>query len=349
MVREGAGKRLKAKQTSSEITSGVEERIVEVSLKHPDYGARRLVALLEEEGFLLMASTVYTILKRYNLQNRILRLSKLEEQCSAGTDPAPASATPPTAEKQDHLPAHGTERTPQPRISPAIKAPKKSNPRPPWSLSVPNLILLGIIGYFWFSAIGNFLQARHEQPTLSTKPEPTQTAPKSEVSIRPLEDYSIITERNLFGTASKDEDSTALEEINLEELPPAGKDLGLKLLGTVSSDMPGMRVAIIEEQTAHKESMFREGEQVGQALIKKIFRNTVIINASNGDLILSINLEEGKGKDTPAINETGREKKIEKRKRPRRAKRTINRTGTRDRQRIRKQRSKRSAAFAQTQ
>ena len=70
----------KSKRTATKITDTVEARIVDLSLKHPDCGASRLVPLLEQEGIVLNASDVYAILKRNNLQNRTLRLSKLEEQ-----------------------------------------------------------------------------------------------------------------------------------------------------------------------------------------------------------------------------------------------------------------------------
>ena len=59
----------KPKKTVPEITQAVEARIVELSLQHPDYGASRLVDLLEQEGIFLTDSEVYTILKQNNLQN----------------------------------------------------------------------------------------------------------------------------------------------------------------------------------------------------------------------------------------------------------------------------------------
>ena len=45
-----------AKKILPDISPGVEERVVQVSLKNPDYGTNRLVPLLEEEGVLLDAS-----------------------------------------------------------------------------------------------------------------------------------------------------------------------------------------------------------------------------------------------------------------------------------------------------
>jgi hypothetical protein len=58
---------------------GVEERIVEYSLKHPTYGKDRLPLQLRFEGIITSASTVERVWKRYHLENRFKRLLKLEE------------------------------------------------------------------------------------------------------------------------------------------------------------------------------------------------------------------------------------------------------------------------------
>jgi general secretion pathway protein C len=68
------------KKPSAKILDKVAERIVEVSLKNPESGARRLVAELEKKKIVVSASTVYTILKRNGLQTRKRRLAQLEER-----------------------------------------------------------------------------------------------------------------------------------------------------------------------------------------------------------------------------------------------------------------------------
>ena len=133
------------KKTVAKIPFGVEERIVEVSLKHPDYDACRLVPLLEQGGTQVSASVVHAILKRNDLHTKSKRTAKLEAQHSAETSPEQSDSTLPRAEQQDHAPADTAETKYRTRISPSIKALKKTNPRSPWSLSVPNLLLLGII------------------------------------------------------------------------------------------------------------------------------------------------------------------------------------------------------------
>jgi general secretion pathway protein C len=72
----------------------VEDRIVEISLQNPDYGAGRLTPLLQQEEIFVSSSAVYTILKRNNVENRQKRLLKLEERQALETSPAPAVEGP---------------------------------------------------------------------------------------------------------------------------------------------------------------------------------------------------------------------------------------------------------------
>jgi general secretion pathway protein C len=283
----------KSKKTATEIAQAVEDRIVEVSLHNPDYGARRLVPLLAEEGILLTTSEVYTILTRNGLQNRTLRLSKLEEQPAVDMVLELADTLEPQAEEPDPVPAHTIEVTPESPKSPAIKSSSKSKARRPWSLTVPNLLLLAIVGYFWVSAAANFLQAGRE-PGLLPQLVPTKANLKPQAAVRPLEDYNIIVERNLFG-GSKEEGSATQEEISLEGLPVALKVLGLKLVGTVVGDDAAVNLAIIDNQSTRKQELFHEGDRVGEALVKKILRNKVVLNTGSGDEVLTMEPEEKAG------------------------------------------------------
>ena len=57
-------------KASVKITAKAEERICEISLQHPDFGAQRLLPLLKQEKITITASAVYRILKRSGLENR---------------------------------------------------------------------------------------------------------------------------------------------------------------------------------------------------------------------------------------------------------------------------------------
>ena len=75
-------------KAASRLSKKAEERIVKVSLQNPDFGAKRLLPLLQESGIDASTSKVYSILKRQGLQTRKLRLARLDEL--RGTEDAPA-------------------------------------------------------------------------------------------------------------------------------------------------------------------------------------------------------------------------------------------------------------------
>ena len=99
--RDARLKRLKEKATkpaqapkasTADITPGVEERIVEISLQNPDFGAKRLLPLLEESGIDVSSSKIYSILKRQGLQSRELRRARIEELRLTEDTPTPEDA-----------------------------------------------------------------------------------------------------------------------------------------------------------------------------------------------------------------------------------------------------------------
>ena len=65
------------KKFPSRISNRVELRIIELSQKNPDFGARRLTALMKSEKIGVSESTIYNVLKRHDLQTREKRLAKI--------------------------------------------------------------------------------------------------------------------------------------------------------------------------------------------------------------------------------------------------------------------------------
>lgn len=278
-----------SKKAATEITETVEARIAEVSLQNPDYGASRLVPLLKQEGITLTNSAVYSILKRNNLQNKSLQLSKLEEQGAAEMIPDPEDLEPPEEEPAT-VPAHTIETTPEPPKSPVIKSLSRLTGRRFWPYTLPSLLVLVLVGYFLISAAANLLQAGRE-PVPAPQPAPGEAIPKAKATVRPLEDYNIIYERNLFG-ASEGHAPAPQEEISLEDIPTAEKNLGLKLIGTVAGDDPVTSFAIIDNKKTRKQELYHEGDKAGEVLIKRILRNKVIVDAGRGEELLTLELEE---------------------------------------------------------
>jgi type II secretion system protein C len=283
-------KKEKPKKNATEISPGVEERVVAVSLENPYHGPQRLVPLLEEGGTFLTASTVYTILKRNNLQNKSLRLSKLEEQRTSEIVAEPAITIEPTEEEPAPISAHTVEIKPEPSKSPAIKSLSIFRDRRFRSYALPSLLVLGLVGYFCISAALELLRAGRE-PVIEPKPAPAEAISKGETIVRPLEDFHVIYERNLFG-GSQGQISVRQEDVSVEDVPAADKSLGLKLVGTVAGDDSATSFAIIDNIKTRKQELYHEGDRAGDVLIKRILRNKVIVDAGRGEELLALEFEE---------------------------------------------------------
>jgi general secretion pathway protein C len=72
------------------------------------------------------------------------------------------------------------------------------------------------------------------------------------------------------------------------DLPLAGAELGLKLIGTAVGNAAGRSVAIIENQPNRVQGAYRVGDRVGELLIKEIQFRYVIIGTGSSDVILAM-------------------------------------------------------------
>jgi len=97
-----------------------------------------------------------------------------------------------------------------------------------------------------------------------------------------LEAFSVIWERNLFGTVEKKEEQ---RDIDVAELKPTR--LNLALLGTVTDTGPG-GFAVIEEKDAKRQDLYRVGDTVATAKILRILRGMVVLRVGTQDEILSM-------------------------------------------------------------
>ncbi len=95
--------------------------------------------------------------------------------------------------------------------------------------------------------------------------------------------YKAITKRNIFG--SREETSEEIQTEEIENLQPTS--LKLALLGTVSGNRKNA-FAVIEEIDKKTQALYRVGDNVQGALLKKIFRGKVILRINGKDEILNI-------------------------------------------------------------
>jgi len=285
---------------ASEITPEAEERLIEVCLQNPDHGARRLAGLLAGEGIRISSSAIYTRLKRHSLQTRALRLAKIEAlravELPVQTVETPSKAKipiPTPSAEPEAVPEAIPEKGRPSRGSPVPRVYEKVPLRSRLLLHIVNVLLLVLLGYLGFLALQNVRQARMEPQAVATSgPSTVPAVLEIESAVQePLQDYRKIWERNLFNV--KISEATDSEtQIQIEKIALAKKDIGLKLVGTVVADDASLSRAIIDVQKTKDQEAYREGEKAGEARIKKILRNKVVITTATGDQLLAIEAED---------------------------------------------------------
>lgn len=102
-------------------------------------------------------------------------------------------------------------------------------------------------------------------------------------SFHTLSFYNIITQRNLFRTKIKTEKKS--KPLNIKTLKQT--DLKLKLWGTVTGENE-TPYAVIEAQNEKKQNLYRVGDSIQNATVKKILGTRVILNVAGRDEILEM-------------------------------------------------------------
>ncbi len=106
----------------------------------------------------------------------------------------------------------------------------------------------------------------------------------------PSRDYQAIIDRNIFGSIERETEDANTEGIKEIEALLEPTSLKIALLGTVVGDQQSTR-AVIRDKGKKREDLYREGDTVQGAVIKKILRGKVILRVGGKDEILTI--EEG--------------------------------------------------------
>jgi general secretion pathway protein C len=156
---------------------------------------------------------------------------------------------------------------------------------------IADIFVLSLIVYFGVDAFMAIVDSRLA-PTSLKEREAIKLSKKVAAELNPLQDYTIITERNIFGGSSQDLSEVQAEKVDIEGMPVAVKSLGLKLVGTVVANKPEESSAIIEDLTSRKQEVYREGDEVKNTRIKRILRHNVIINTGGRDEVLTMLPEE---------------------------------------------------------
>ncbi len=145
-----------------------------------------------------------------------------------------------------------------------------------------NLLVLSIIIYIGVGLFYRVVRARVRQ--VDTKTFVVQHIPDDKGHQKPpLDDYRLIVDRNIFGSTDRTPEEVKAEEI--EGLEPTS--IKIALLGTVTGN-PQNTVAVIEETDKRKQSLYKVGDSIKNAVIKMILRGKVVLRVENRDEILTM-------------------------------------------------------------
>ncbi len=152
-----------------------------------------------------------------------------------------------------------------------------------------NIILILSIGYLCFQAFYPDRQAQKQ--IFSDKPPESPESKNHRKKISAVSgdnSYKEIRSRNLFNIANeKKKETQAYGSNRRETIPPAPPTgLDLKLLGTVTAvENP---YAVIEDNQTRIQGLYRIGDRIQDATLKKIYREKVILVLNGRDYVLEL-------------------------------------------------------------
>ena len=153
---------------------------------------------------------------------------------------------------------------------------------PKYYQTIFNLFALALIIFIGVELF--YMIIRVQLKNVNTHDIIVHTFPNVEKYKKPAFDYyKPIIKRNIF--RSREDVSQEIQTEEIEKLQPTS--LKLALLGTVSGN-PQHAFAVIEEIDNKKQALYRVGDSVQGAIVKKILRGKVILRVNEKDEILTI-------------------------------------------------------------
>ena len=164
---------------------------------------------------------------------------------------------------------------------------------------VLNIFLIVVAGYFCIKIFYRLIVGDINNISPASVTSEEKISHKEDENHKSLSYYSPIIERDLLKT-KKNSNKIVKNKIDLEALKHT--DLKLRLWGTVTADDKQTAYAVIEEQKAKKQSLYKVGDKIQNATVKIIFREKVVLNVNGRDEILEIEeLSENKKIDKSAL------------------------------------------------
>lgn len=148
--------------------------------------------------------------------------------------------------------------------------------------TILNIVAVSLVVYIGVDTFYRVVSS--ELKGVNTKEIVMEQLPNAEESKRsPLSSFQVITERNLFGSLDKASEDVNEEEIEELELT----SLKIALLGTVTGNEQNA-FAVIEETDKRKQGLYKIGDSVQNATVKKILREKVVLRVGTKDEILTM-------------------------------------------------------------
>jgi type II secretory pathway component PulC len=270
-------------KNNSSATSELTEKIVSAAFAHSEFGAQEEVApapdgMAQPEPS-MEAAQVSMAAPRAD--NELL-----------GPEPHP-----PAAEHGPALPAPDAPARIQ-RLAGALRLDPTETDWSKWVFRSVNLMLAGLIVLLLMRIWGSFDEVQaHANVVLPSAGDYKGAADPEKASKLPpvLNNYQVIWDRNLFASAATNDVKRI--EVDIEKIKLAGKEVGLKLIGTVVAKEPWLNRAILEVSKTRTQEIYHENDTAESVVIKRILRNNVIISTKNGDQRLTV---DESGTDGPA-------------------------------------------------
>jgi general secretion pathway protein C len=148
--------------------------------------------------------------------------------------------------------------------------------------TILNIVAVSLVVYIGVDTFYRVVSS--ELKEVNTKEIVMEQLPNAEESKRsPLSSFQVITGRNLFGSLDKASEDVNEEEIEELELT----SLKIALLGTVTGNEQNA-FAVIEETDKRKQGLYKIGDSVQNATVKKILREKVVLRVGTKDEILTM-------------------------------------------------------------
>ncbi len=154
-----------------------------------------------------------------------------------------------------------------------------------------NLVLLAMIAFFGARIASALVAARLAGPPVVAAPAVPLSA--AAAAVEPESAYALVAERDVFNAEKR----KGAEPSGGGE-PYKRSDLNLKLWGTALAHDPAQSFAIIEDQAARRQMLFRVGDTVLEvATLTRVEWDRVVLTRDGSEEVLDISSARASGKD----------------------------------------------------